>query len=101
MYNNCSPYHKRVAARLQKSKERRGSLQANRYTEIDRFMLQYEQAYHAYHGKKITLSYRHGWYYVGTEKVRHSTLQGMTNLLLARLQEEQAPTPTEEDTDNA
>lgn len=100
MYNRSTPYHKDVAARLQRSKERRGALQANRYTEIDRFMLQYEQAYFAYHGRKITLSYQHGWYYVGGEKVRHSTLQGMTNMLLVRLQEEQSPTPVEEENDN-
>lgn len=96
MINNQTPYHRRLAARLQKSKERRGALQANRYTEIDRFMLQYEQAHLAYYGKKITLSYRHGWYYLAHEKMRHGALLAQTNLLLAKLQEEQYPTPKEE-----
>jgi len=98
MRNRCLPYHKIVAARLARSKERRGALQANRYTEIDRFMLTYEQAYHAYYGLPITIEYRHGWYYINHHRHRHSAVDRMTNILLAHIQDAMYPQPEEGDT---
>lgn len=95
MYNRASPYHKRLAARLQKSRERRGNLHANRYTEIDRFMLAYERAYFDYYRQHITISYKMGWYYIANHKYRHSAVANMTALLLAKVQEEQYPQPEE------
>lgn len=96
MYNNVTPYHKRLAARLAKAKEQRGNLQANKYVEIDRFLLTYEAAYLAYYGIHVQVRYRKGWYYVHKGKYRHSAIQSMTESLLARVQEEQYPTPIEE-----
>lgn len=95
MRNRCLPYHKVVAARLARSKERRGTLQANRYTEIDRFMLTYEQAYHSYYGLLITIEYKHGWYYINHHRYRHSIVEGMTNSLLALTHDAIYPQPEE------
>lgn len=100
MRRGFTPYHKVVAARLARSKEARNAQHANRYTEIDRFMCQYEQAYLSYYRVPIVVTYSHGWYYVKGLKVRHSTLQWMTNSILALLQEEQSPQPIEEENSN-
>lgn len=85
------PYHKVVAARLQRSKERRNALHANRYSEIDRFMLTYEQAYHSYYGLPIVVTYKHGWYYINGARYRHGIIEQMTETLMAKVQAEQCP----------
>lgn len=95
MYNNATPYHRRLAARLAKAKEQRGNMQANKYIEIDRFLLTYESAYFAFYGVRIQVRYRKGWYYVHSGKYRHSAIQSMTESLLARVQALDSPDVTE------
>ena len=90
-----SPYHKRLAHRLARAKERNVRERNDRYLEIDRFMLAYENAYYLLHKCGCEVRYAHGWYYVHGYRYRHSTLQHMTNLLLAKLQEIDSPSPEE------
>jgi hypothetical protein len=96
MYNRQSPYHRRIAHRLAKAKERNAREHNNRFVEIDHFMLSYETAYSLYYRRRCEVRYAHGWYYVHGLRYRHSTLQHMTAILLARLQEIEAPNPEKE-----
>lgn len=91
MYQRRLPYHKMVAAKLQRDKEKRSATHANRYMKIDRFMLAYEQAFKDYFGISITVHYKDGWYYIGGRRYRHSGVENMTAILLAKVQEEQSP----------
>lgn len=97
MLHDQTPYHRRVQARLAKARNMRATTKLTRYEKVDHFMLTYEQAYFTYYRVRVTVSYRHGWYYIGQCKYRHSDLEIMTNRLLAKLQEEDAPPPGEED----
>lgn len=91
MYQRRIPYHKIVAAKLQRNKERRSATHADRYMKIDKFMLAYEQAFLDYFGIPITIHYHLGWYYVSGRRYRHSDVERMTGILLAKVQEEQSP----------
>lgn len=98
MYNRQTPYHRRVQARLAKARNLRAITKMDKYAKVDHFMLTYEQAYRAWYGITIRVSYKHGWYYVGQYKYRHSTLEEMTNNILAHMQAEACPQP--EDSNN-
>lgn len=98
MYHNASPYYKKVQSRLAKARNMRAITKLDRYAKVDHFMLTYEQAYKAWYGVTIKMTYSHGWYYIGTEKYRHASVEKMTNLLLANLQVEQCP-PVENNDD--
>lgn len=93
MRHNQSPYHRRTAHRLALARERQAREHNNRYVEIDRFMLSYEVAWRKWTGSMCQVRYAHGWYYVHGNRYRHSTLAKMTEVLLARLQEQEAPNP--------
>lgn len=93
-------YHKAVAARLQRSRERQISCQHNRYTQIDRFMCTFENAWREYYQIPITLQYAHGWYYLLGRRHRHQEMEAMLADLLARLQELECPNPDNEETDD-
>jgi len=96
MKNGSSPYHRRIAHRLALSKERNLSDRNRRFLEIDRFALSYEQAYFQLHRVPTHVEYARGWYFVHGQRIRHSTLERMTNLLLAQLQEIESPNPDSE-----
>lgn len=98
MYYNATPYHRRVQERLAKARNLRATSKLDKYEKVDHFMLTYEQAYRTYYGISITISYKHGWYYIGTNKYRHSAVENMTNLLLAKIQGEYITQP--EDTED-
>ena len=89
MYNEQTPYHKRRAARLSLSRQSYAISQLQRYTQIDKFMLAFEQAYRDYYGREPRISYKNGWYYVNGNKMRHSQVARVTANLLSKLQEEQ------------
>lgn len=55
--------------------------------EIHAIMCGYEQAFKEFYGRTIKVTYKHGWYYVGTIKVRQTILINMTNCLLAKVHE--------------
>lgn len=96
MYASNTPYHRRLAHRLALAKQRQQKYQNNRYTQIDRFMCQYENAFKEFYGVRIEVYYRHGWYYVNGIKYRHGEMERNLALLLARLQELESPNPDKE-----
>lgn len=94
MYTN--PYHRRLAHRLAKAREKKGEHAARLYLEIDRFMLQFEQAYATYYNVHLTVQHKRGWYYINNHPYRRCAVEEWTNNLLAKIQELDSPTPTEE-----
>lgn len=96
MRNNQSPYHKRVAHRLDMSRQQQQKYQNNRHTQIDCFMVQFEYAYKEYYRDEANLQYRHGWYFLHGRRYRHSDMEKSLALLLARIQELESPNPDEE-----
>lgn len=89
------PEHKRKAALLARSKEYQGRLHVTHYTQVDRFMCSFEQAYREYYNVDPSLTYSHGWYYLSStgRRYRHADLEAFLGLLLARIQEQQSPNP--------
>lgn len=95
MYNRQTPYHRRVQARLAKARNLRDTRKLDKYEKVDHFMLSYEVAYKTWYGIKVTVRYAHGWYYVAQQRYRHSTLEMMTNTILANIHAEACPQPEE------
>ncbi len=97
MYNKESPYHRRRAHLLQKSREARGNKQANQYISVDRFLNVFETIYNEYYQTKVTIHYRKGWYYLGQHHLHKSDLVKMMERMLVELHLEQVPTVEQEE----
>jgi 23S rRNA maturation-related 3'-5' exoribonuclease YhaM len=91
-----TPYHKRIAHRLARSRMRQIEHQNNRYTEIDSFMVVFERAYQEYYRIPCKLQYKHGWYYLHGKRYRHHQMERKLAMLFARLQELDSPNPDED-----
>ena len=66
---------------------------ARRYEFVDKLACAYEEAYREYYQTNIHITYRHGWFYVAGEKIRHSDMERGLAILLGRLQEIESPNP--------
>lgn len=91
MYYPQTPYHRKVAHKLQKAKERQKSLQNNRYTQIVLFIQAYEKAHFEYYRVPAGITYKHGWYYMNGQKYRHTQMEQRLAVLFAQLQELESP----------
>ena len=98
MRGGQTPYHKRVAHRLEVSRARQIRLQENRFTQVDSFMQQFDLAYREYYQDASGIAYKGGWYYLHGRRYRHANIEKKLAMLLARIQEQQSPNPDMEDT---
>ena len=99
MKDNKTPYHKRLAARLAKSKEQHSKERDNRYMQIDRFLCTFEKAWKDFYQDEVTVTYKHGWYYLQKQRLRHSDLEKILFSLFLQLQEIESPSPEEKNND--
>lgn len=97
MHGRESPYHRRRAHLLQRSREARGNKQANQYIAVDRFLNVFETIYNEYYQTKIVIHYRKGWYYLGQQHLHKSDLVKMMERMLVELHLEQVPTVEQEE----
>lgn len=97
MYDDSSPYHRRVARRLQKSRESRGNRYNNQFISVDKFLCTFEAVYNQYYQTNISIRYRRGWYYIGKEHLHKSDLVRLLERMLVQLHLDNVPSPNEEE----
>lgn len=96
MRDNKTPTHRRIAHRLQKSRERQLNAQRNRYTQVDRFLVIFEKAWLEYYQIPANIRYAHGWYYLNGSRYQHMKMEIMLAVLLTKIQELESPNPDQE-----
>lgn len=100
MRNNQTPTHRRIAHRLQKSRERQINCQRNKYTQVDRFLVIFERAWKEYYQMPANIQYAHGWYYLNGNRYQHTKMERILAVILAKLQEIDSPNPDKEETND-
>lgn len=88
-------YERRLEHRKLMRQAKTKEAQFVKINEIEHRMLAYENAYRDLYDVKCKVSYRGGWYWVHSRKVRSETLESMTARLAALLHERELNAPEE------
>lgn len=100
MRHDVTPYHRRIARKLKKSRECRKDATVNVYISVDRFLNTFETVYNQYYQTSISIRYRRGWYYLGRDRLHKSDLVRILERMLVELHVEKTNIAEESENDD-